>query len=252
MADDGDALAFLGVPPDRRLLEEDVGGLPDVGPRPGAAIATAQHDRLVAAGSVMTAASLVGGAALLIYGGLALLFGGAGLVALVIAVIGAALIATHWGWVHVAEYVGVSIDERRRGANDERRAAWLATIAPYPRFAVSTRVLDDASTVIERVLYRPVRTKADTFVFDRRREAGVTHDASTPAHVIAAEVETMRRDARRDTDRQRELWEAASTAYDAMRNSADDDRQHLAAQRAAATALSEHINASLQEPPLIE
>jgi len=34
--------------------------------------------------------------------------------------------------------------------------------------------------------------------------------------------------------------------------SADDDRQRLAAQRAAAIALSEHINASLLEPPLVE
>ena len=47
-------------------------------------------------------------------------------------------------------------------------------------------------------------------------------------------------------------WEAASSDYAAALLSADDDRQRLQAQRAAATALSEHINASLLEPPLVE
>jgi hypothetical protein len=70
--------------------------------------------------------------------------------------------------------------------------------------------------------------------------------------VIATTVETMRRQARLETDRLRELWEAASTAYAAALSSAEDDQQRLAAQRAAATALSEHINASLLEPPLVE
>ena len=62
----------------------------------------------------------------------------------------------------------------------------------------------------------------------------------------------MRRQARLETDRLRELWEAASTAYAAALLDAEDDQQELAAQRAAATALSEHINASLLEPPLVE
>ena len=70
--------------------------------------------------------------------------------------------------------------------------------------------------------------------------------------MIATTVETMRRQARLDTDRLGELWEAASTAYAAALLSANDDEQQLAAQRAAATALSEHINASLLEPPLVE
>jgi hypothetical protein len=62
----------------------------------------------------------------------------------------------------------------------------------------------------------------------------------------------MRRQARLETDRLHELWEAASTAYAAALLSDGDERQRLAAQRAAATALSEHINASLLEPPLVE
>jgi hypothetical protein len=62
----------------------------------------------------------------------------------------------------------------------------------------------------------------------------------------------MRRQARLETDRIRELWDAASTAYDAAMLSAHDDQERLAAQRAAATALSEHIDASPVERPLVE
>jgi hypothetical protein len=79
-----------------------------------------------------------------------------------------------------------------------------------------------------------------------------TFDADTPAHVIADRVETLRREARLETDRQSELWDAASSAYDAALLDADDDQQQLAARRAAAVALSQHINASLLQPPLVE
>jgi hypothetical protein len=62
----------------------------------------------------------------------------------------------------------------------------------------------------------------------------------------------MRREARLESDRLRGLWEAASTAYAAALLNAQDEEQRLAAQRSAALALSEHINASLLEPPLVE
>jgi hypothetical protein len=247
-------VAFLGVPADRRLLDEDLVNLPDPEQHREPVISTHQHDRLVAAGSLATGATLIGGAALLLYGGWQFLFGGGGAVAAVLAVIGILLVATHWGWVHVAEYIGLTIDEHQQSAADERRLQWLATIEPYPRFSVSTSVLDDASTRVQRVLHQPVLTPQHTFTFVRERDADAekTFDADASAEVIATTVETMRRQARLETDRLRELWEAASTAYDAALRSADDDQQRLVAQRAAATALSEHINASLLEPPLVE
>jgi hypothetical protein len=62
----------------------------------------------------------------------------------------------------------------------------------------------------------------------------------------------MRREGRLETDRMEELWDAASTAYAAALEDERDDAEHLAARRAAATALSEHINRSLLEPPLVE
>jgi hypothetical protein len=253
MADASEGMvAFLGVAADRRLLNEDLRNLPDAEQRPDPAISTHKHDRLVTAGSVLTGATLIGGAAMLLYGGWQALLNGGGAVDVVLAVIGILLVGTHWGWVHVAEYIGLTIDERQQRAADARRGEWLATIAPYPRFSVTTSVLSDASTRVERVLHRPVLTPAHTFTFVRETQADKTYDADTPAEVIATSVETMRRQARLETDRLRGNWEAASSAYEAALLSAEDDREHLAAQRAAALALSEHINASLLQPPLVE
>jgi hypothetical protein len=245
-------VAFLGVPADRRLLVQDIDNLPVAEQRRPATISTHKHDRLVAAGSSMTAATLIVGALMTLYGGAQALLNSGGAVDVVVAVIGVLLVLTHWGWVHVAEYVGLTIDDRQERANDDRERAWLESVQPYPRFSVSTSVLDDASTRIKRVLHRPVLTEQNTFTFVREADAEQVYDADVSAEVIAATVETMRRQARLETDRLRELWEAASTAYDATMLSADDDQQRLAAQRAAATALSEHINASLLEPPLVE
>ncbi len=245
-------VSFLGVEPDRRLLDEDLVNLPDGEQGQEPAISTHRHDRLVAGGSLLTGVTLIGGAAMTLYGGWQFLFRGGGAFDAVLAVIGILLTATHWGWVHVAEYVGLTIDEHQQRATDARRRDRLAGILPYPRFSVSTSVLDDASTRVERVLHRPVLTAQHTFTFVREIDAEKTFDADTSAEVIATTVETMRRQARLETDRLRELWEAASSAYAAALLSAHDDQQQLAAQRAAATALSEHINASLLEPPLIE
>ena len=81
-----------------------------------------------------------------------MLFNGGGAFDVVVAVIGILLAATHWGWVHVAEYIGLTIDERAAAClRCTADGTWLAGIEPYPRFGVSTSVLDDASIRIERV-----------------------------------------------------------------------------------------------------
>ncbi len=245
-------VAFLGVPADERLLDEDRFNLPDAEQHREPDISARKHDRLVAAGSLLTGVTLIVGAAMALYGVWQVLLNGGGAIDAVLAVVGLLLAGTHWGWVHVAEYIGLTIDERHQRATDEIRREWLAMIQPYPRFSVSTSVLDDASTRVERVLHQPVLTAQRTFTFVRETDAETTYDAHVSAEVIATTVETMRRQARLETDRLRGLWEAASTAYTAALLSAHDDQQRLAAQRAAATALSEHINASLLEPPLVE
>jgi hypothetical protein len=253
MGDDGRGLvAFLGVAADRRLLNEDSFNLPDAERSPEPAVSTQEHDRLVAAGSLLTGVTLVGGVLIALYGGAELLFNGGGVIEAALTLFGILLAGTHWGWVHVAEYTGLSIDEHRRRAADELRCDWLAAIQPYPRFSVVTSVLDDASTSVRRILHKPVLTAQNTFTFVRETDAEQIYGPDTSAAEIASSVETMRRQARLETDRLHESWEAASTAYRAALLSDGDDRQRLAAQRAAATALSEHINASLLEPPLVE
>lgn len=254
MSDGGQAMvALLGIAPDRRLLDDDLANLPDAEQlRQPPVTTSAKHNRLVAAGSVLTGATLIGGVALALFGGWELLFQSGGVAGAVLAVVGIVLAATHWGWVHVAEYVGLTIDERHQRAADERRRDWLAGIQPYPRFSVTTSVLDDASTRVERILHRPVITARNTFTFVRQTDAEETYDAQASAATIATAVETMRRQARLDTDRIRDRWEAASTAYEAAMLNAHDQQERLDAQRAAAKALSEHINASLLEPPLVE
>ena len=246
-------VAFLGVAPDPRLLGDDLINLPEAEQRREPAVfSSSTHNRLVAAGSFLTGATLIGGSALAVYAAWRLLFHSGGALDVVLLLLGLILAATHWGWVHVAEYVGVTIDQRHTRAADQLRQDWLAGIQPYPRFSVTTSVLADASTRIDRVLHRPLLTDRGTFTFVRETVAEQTYDASTSAAVIADSVETMRRDARLETDRLREFWEAASSSYDAAALSARDDDERLAAQRAAAAALSEHINSSLREPPLVE
>jgi hypothetical protein len=248
-----DVIAFLGVAPDRRLLDEDLLNLPDAEWHGApSATSTPTHDRLVAVGSLLTGITLVAGVLMLLYGGWRLLFDSGGTADAALAVIGVLLAGTHWGWVHVAEYLGLTIDERHRRSSDERGQAWLAAIQPYPRFSVRTRVLDDASTRVERVLHRPVLTAQHTFTFVRETDSERTCAPDAPAEVIAATVETMRREARLATERLRGDWEAAANAYESTLLQADDDKQRLVAERAAARALSDHINASLLEPPLVE
>jgi hypothetical protein len=253
MSDDSQGMvAFLGVAADPRLLDEDRFNLPDAEQYRTPAVSAEGHGRLVAVGSALTGITLVGGVALALYGGWAAVFNGGGPIDAVLAVIGLLLAATHWGWVHVAEYLSLTLDERQQRARDEAGQRWLAGVQPYPRFSVSTGVLDDASTRVVRVLHQPVITTKHSFTFVRETDAETTFDADTSAEVIASTVETMRRRARLDTDRVRDLWDTTSTVYKAALMSADDDQQRLAAQQAAATALSEHINASLLEPPLVE
>ncbi len=254
MPDSGgqEMVAFLGARPDPRLLDEDLDNLPAAEQRREPEPVSHGHNRLVAAGSFMTGASLIGGALLTLYAIWRLAFHSGGALDIALVVLGAVLVATHWGWVHVAEYVGISLDERETRALTRRAGEWLASIEPYPRFSVTTSVLADASTRVERVLHRPLLTARGTFTFERETTAERVLGADASAEEIADVVETMRRRARLDSDRQRELWEAASSTYRARLLHAQDEEERLAAQRAAAAALSEHINESLREPPLVE
>src|SRR5437763_15715414 len=90
-------VALLGVAPDRRLLEDDLVNLPDAEQlREPPVMTSAKHNRLVAAGSVLTGATLIGGVALALFGGWELLFASGGVVSAILAVVAILLGAAHW------------------------------------------------------------------------------------------------------------------------------------------------------------
>ncbi len=69
MTDPGTGMvAFLGVLPDRRLIDEDLDSLPEVEQRHEWTVMTPEHDRLVAAGSLLTGTTLSVGVAMVLYG----------------------------------------------------------------------------------------------------------------------------------------------------------------------------------------
>ena len=137
MVDDRQGMvAFLGVDPDPRLLDEDRLQSPSDRATSRAGRATHKHDRLVAAGSLLTGVTLVGGVALASTACWQLLLNGGGAFDAVLAVIGILLAGTHWGWVHVAEYVGLTIDDR------EQRAPMRGDGSGWP---ASSRTLASAS-----------------------------------------------------------------------------------------------------------
>jgi hypothetical protein len=69
---------------------------------------------------------------------------------------------------------------------------------------------------------------------------------------VTERAELLRRDAARETERERERYEIAADAYETALLEQGDEQERLAARRAAAAALSEQINANLRDPPLIE
>ena len=129
---------------------------------------------------------------------------------------------------------------------------WLETIEPYARYEISTNVADDGSICIVRTCYRPVRSGERTFTFVAEPERKELHSEEEPAAEVTERAELLRREAARDTERERERYEIASEAYSAALIHRDDERQRLAARKAASAALSEQINANLRDPPLIE
>src|ERR1044072_7342687 len=132
MPDSGgqDMVAFLGAVPDRRLLDEDLKNLPATEQRHEPEIVSHGHNRLVAAGSFLAGASLIGGALLTLYALWRLVFHSGGALDIALVVLGVVLVATHWGWVHVAEYVGITLDDRETRALSRRAGGWLAGIEP--------------------------------------------------------------------------------------------------------------------------
>lgn len=252
MPSEADPTEMVGLEPDERLLSEDLHALPDSVGRPETLPPSALRRRLVGLGATLTGITLVGGIALVIIGVVVAVTSGATLGAIGLIVVGAVLAGTHWGWVHVAEASANSLERRRNAALLARRRRWLAGIAPYVRWEVSTSAEKDGSIEIVTTRFRPVRCGSNGFTFVREIVARESHSGEEPAAAVAERAELLRREAAASTTRERQRYEAANDAYQTAVLAHADEQERLAAVRAASEALSEQINSNLRDPPLAE
>lgn len=250
MSHQPDVVELLGRSPDEQLLGGDA-PLPAAVGRPAPLPVSGRRGAIVGTGAAMTGITLIGGIALFAFGAIEALANGS-VFALVLMLIGLVLAGTHWGWVHVAEITANSVQGRESRPVLEGNRHWLAAIEPYTRYEVSTRVDDDGSISIVRRRYRPVPSGAANFTFVVESESEELHSADEPAAAVTERAELLRREAARDTERERERYEIAAEAYNDALLHADDESERVAARRAASAALSERINANLRDPPLVE
>jgi hypothetical protein len=243
---------LVGREADERLLAEDLANLPEAVGRPETIPPSRTRGRLVGLGATLTGITLLGGIGLIALGVVQAVSSGFTVLALTALAVGIALVATHWGWVHVAEATADAIEGRRNGDLLARRRLWLATIKPYARYEVSTDVGDDGSITIVRVSYRPIPSGERGFTFAREVVDEEVHSGEESAAVVAERAELLRRQAAHDTARARERFEIASDAYETALLGRSDEQQRIAALRAASEALSDQINSNLREPPLVE
>jgi len=252
MSDELSPAEFVDRDPDQRLLSDDLANLPEALGRPEAIVPSRVRGRIVGTGATLTAASLVIGALLVLLGLIDAVSSGIDGLSIAIVVVGAVLVITHWGWVHVAELTANSIEGRSSAEVEDRRRQWLETIEPYTRFEIYTRVEDDGAITIYRVAHRPVASGERRFTFDRETEYEEVHSGDEPAAAVTERAELLRRQAAQDTERERERYQVAADAYESALMDDADEQQRLLAQRAASEALSKQINSNLRDPPLIE
>jgi len=130
MTDKSSPVEFVGREPDERLLSNDLEKLPEAVGRPETIVPSRARGRIVGTGATLTAASLVIGALLVLLGLIDAVSSGFDGISIAIVVVGAILVVTHWGWVHVAEVTASSIEGRSNAEVEDRRRRWLAPIQP--------------------------------------------------------------------------------------------------------------------------
>jgi hypothetical protein len=252
MPPETDLVGLITRRPDERLLGEDLGKLPAMLDRPEEIPPSPARKRIVAVGATLTGVTLVIGTLLIVLGAVAGVVSGFDAWSVLGLVAGILLVATHWGWVHVAELAGQNLERREHQEAFDRRGAWLAQIEPYRRWEVSASTGEDGSIAITTVSYRPVPSSEQTFTFVREEVAREVHSGDEPAAAVAERAELLRRQAALDTAQERERYEVAHEAYEHARIANADEQERLAAVRAASEALSERINSNLRDPPLVE
>jgi len=119
---------LVGREPDPRLLSEDLGNLPEVVGRPETFVPSRARGRIVGTGATLTAASLIVGSLLLVVGAIEAVSSGIDGLSIATLLVGALLVLTHWGWVHVAEITANSIEGRGNAVVEDHRQRWLAQV----------------------------------------------------------------------------------------------------------------------------
>ena len=252
MTEASNPVELVGREPDERLLSEDLDNLPAAVGRPEIAPPSRARRRIVGTGATLTGVSLVLGVVLVLIGVIDGIASGIGLAAVLAFLVGLVLIATHWGWVHVAEITATSIEGRANADVLARQRQWLAGIEPYARIEVSTAVEDDGSITINSVRHRPVPTGEHSFTFAREVVHREVHSPDEPAASVTERAEQLRREGALVTEHERERYEIAAQAYESALMGRADEEQRRLARRAASEALSGQINTNLREPPLVE
>jgi hypothetical protein len=251
VAHDSDASPLLGRIADERLLAED-SKLPMAVGRPAPIVPSSSRRWIVGLGATLTGATLLGGIALLVLGAATWSGNGFGALAAAALAAGAVLIATHWGWVHVAEATATGLEGRRERLALEQRRGWLSAIEPYTRYEVTTRVGEDGSITIVRTRYEPVPSGQGKFAFVGEVERGEVHSPEEPGAAVTERAEALRRQAALDTEEARRRFEEAAGEQELEQLRSEQEQRLKAALRAESQALSERINANLREPPLAE
>ena len=248
VAHESEAEDLLNRVADERLLS-DQRYLPEAVGRPTQIEPSHARGWLVGAGATLTGVTLFGGLALLVAGLVELIANGADTFSLAALVIGALLVATHWGWVHVAEITATGLEGRRERVALDSHQHWLAAIEPYSRYEVSTSVGDDGSITIVRTRHRPIPSGERRFTFATEVELSEKHAPEEPGAVVAERAEALRRQAALDTERERQRFAELAGERETEDIRREQEQRLREALRAESKALSERINANLRDPP---
>jgi hypothetical protein len=249
-ADEDSTDDLIGLAPDPSLLSEDLRALPESAGRPAALPPSRLRPGLVATGAALTGLTLTVGVLLLVLAAVLLLTGGSGGATVAALVAGGLLVSTHWAWVHVAEIGSQRLERRGNRELVAGRERWLSTLEPYTRLVVSTRPGPDGGVEIVTVRHEPRRASRTTFTFERREVAVERHGPDEPAAVVTERAELLREQAAEQTQRAWEGYAALAGERQLDRIRELDAGERLAADRAAAEALSEQINTHLRSPPV--
>lgn len=246
-----DPEALVGRIADERLLAEGM-ALPAELARP-APIMPGQHRRwIVGLGATLTGVTLLGGLALIVVGIVATISSGFGALAAAAVIAGVVLVATHWGWVHVAEATAAGLEGRRDRTMLDRQRRWLSEIEPYTHYEISTRVGEGGEITIVRTRLRPLPSGEGRFRFVADVEHSEVHSADQPGAVVAERAEALRRQAGLDTERERRRFREAVGELETDEIRRQQEQRLREALRAESQALSERINANLRDPPVSE